>query len=117
HWPGVSNFCEVDWLWKLVSRASIISLLWTRPNTWHWSLCDARILEVVQENPKLNAVKARQAQDYSKNQIGLGKIMTHSSSRNYQTDIDSALRLKRTSELVSAFISGNPITREEIPAL
>ncbi len=43
--------------------------------------------------------------------------MTHSSSRNYQTDIDSALRLKRTSELVSAFISGNPITREEIPAL
>lgn len=43
--------------------------------------------------------------------------MTPSSSRNYQADIDSALRLKRTSEIVSAFISGNPITKEEIPAL
>ncbi|MFC0246638.1 MucR family transcriptional regulator [Falsochrobactrum ovis] len=43
--------------------------------------------------------------------------MTTSSTRNYQADIDIALRLKRTSEIVSAFISGNPITKEEIPAL
>ncbi|MDT4873081.1 hypothetical protein FQZ97_1083070 [compost metagenome] len=46
-------------------------------------------------------------------------MMTHSSIRNFQIDIDidSALRLKRTSELVSAFVSRNTITREEIPAL
>lgn len=46
-------------------------------------------------------------------------MMTHSTIRNFQIhiDIDSALRLKRTSELVSAFISRNTITREEIPAL
>ncbi len=43
--------------------------------------------------------------------------MTQSSIRSYQIDIDSALRLKCVSELVSAFISRNPTTREEIPAL